>query len=255
MSDRNRCPICDTTTQEVGSDDGDNRILWDCARCGKYWFFGSGRSPVQNNDPEGRARISGFVYDQNRIGLEPELTRESLEQMMSRPLPSVGERAERLLTEVVQCQKKLGDHVDVYISEWIAATYSLVEYELEFLVRMLSERRFIKLLSEAGECEILPVGHIEADEINRKIAQSDKGFVPMWFDSCLIPVTVLTGMMASKTVTPDSTLNVCASAARPIWRTPSAVSSPSLHADESELASASRSEWAGVTQAPFGVRD
>ena len=187
MSDRNRCPICDTTAQEVGSDDGDNRILWDCARCGKYWLFGSGRSPVLNSDPEGRAKISGFVYDQNGIGLEPELTRKSLEQMMSRPLPSVGERAERLLTEVVRCQKKLGDHVDMYMPEWIAATYSLDEYELEFLVRMLSERRFIKLLSEAGECEILPDGHIEADKINRKITQSDKGFVAMWFDSFLIP--------------------------------------------------------------------
>ncbi len=187
MSDRNRCPICETTAREVDSDDGENQILWECARCGKYWLFGSGRSPVQNSDPEGRAKISGFVYDQNRNGLEPKLTRDLLEQVMSRPLPSIGERAERLLTEVVRCQKKLGDHVDIFMPEWIAATHSLDEYELEFLVRMLSERRFIKLLSEAGECEILPDGHIEADKLNRKMTQSDRSFFAMWFDPCLIP--------------------------------------------------------------------
>lgn len=187
MSERKRCPICDTTAQEIDSDDGRNRILWDCVRCGRYWLFGSGHSTFWNSDLEGRAKISGFIYDQNRNGLEPQLNRNLLEQVLSRPLPSVGERAERLLTEVVRCQKKLGDHVDIYMPEWIAATYSLDEYELEFLVRMLSERGFINLLSEAGKCEVAPSGHIEVDKLNRQMKQFDKGFVAMWFDPSLVP--------------------------------------------------------------------
>ena len=186
MNDKGRCPICDTHAQEVDSSDHSNQILWDCARCGRYWFFLSSHSSIRNCDSEGKVKISGFVYDQNRNGLEPKLTREVLERIVSRPMPSVGERAERLLTEVVRCQKKLGDHIEVYMPWWIAATYSLDEYELAFLVRMLSERGFIRQLSDAGECEILPNGHVEADKLNRRMTQSDKGFVAMSFDPLLL---------------------------------------------------------------------
>ena len=186
MNDKDRCPICDTRAQEINSGDHGNEILWDCARCGKYWLFQSGHSFLRNSDPVGRANISGFVYDQNKLGLEPKLTRGLLKQIVSRPLPSVGERAERLLIEVVRCQKKLGDHVDVYVPWWIAATYSLDEYELQFLVRMLSEKGFIRQLSESGECEILPNGHVEADNLNRRMRQEDKAFIAMSFDPLLL---------------------------------------------------------------------
>ena len=111
----------------------------------------STRSAVMSSDSEFRAKISSFVYDQNRSDLTPNLTRDLIERVVSRSRPSVGERAERLLTEVVRCQKKLDDHVGICMPWWIAATYSLDEYELKFLVRMLSERGFIKLLSEAGD--------------------------------------------------------------------------------------------------------
>ena len=187
MNEQSRCPICDTTAMEIDSADHHNRVLWDCARCGKFWLYGSGLSPVRNTDSGGRAKISGFVYDQNRNGLPPNLTRDLLEQVMSRPLPSVGERAERLLTEVVRCQKKLGDVFDINMPWWIAATYSLDEYELSFLFRMLSERSFVKQVSEAGECEVLPNGQIEADKLSRKITQSQQGFVAMSFDPALLP--------------------------------------------------------------------
>ena len=187
MNDQTRCSICGTWAKEIDSADHRNQVLWECARCGKYWLFNSSHSLIQNSDPESRAKISGFVYDQNKNGLEPTLTRDLLEQVMSRPLPSVGERAERLLIEVVRCQKKLGDHFYIYMPEWIAATYSLDEYELEFLLRVLSERGFIKQLTEAGKCEILPDGHIETDKLNRKMTQSDQGFVAMSFESSLLP--------------------------------------------------------------------
>ena len=101
---RDTTPICDTMAQEIESADHCNQVLWDCARCGKYWLLASSRSPIRNCDLEGRAKISGFVYDQNRNGSEPKLTCDLLEQVMSRPFPTVGERAERLLTEVVRCQ-------------------------------------------------------------------------------------------------------------------------------------------------------
>ena len=187
MNDQSRCPICDTMAHEIESADHCNQVLWECARCGKYWLLASSRSPIRNCDLEGRAKISGFVYDQNRNGSKPKLTCDLLEQVMSRPFPSVGERAERLLTEVVRCQNKLGDHFDINMPWWIAATYSLDEYELAFLIRMLSERGFVNQVSETGECEILPNGQIEADKLRRKITQSNQGFVAMSFDPTLLP--------------------------------------------------------------------
>ena len=187
MNDRKRCLICDTNAQEIDSADAGNRVLWECARCGKYWLFGSGFSPIRNSDSQGRASISGFVYDQNRNGLIPNLTRDLLQQVISRSLPSVGERAERLLTEVVRCQKRLGDHFNINMPWWISATYSLDENELSFLSRILTDRGFVKRLSESGEYEILPNGYLEADSLNRKVTQSDKGFVAMSFDPVLLP--------------------------------------------------------------------
>ena len=188
MNDQSRCPICDGPhVREVDSADHGNQVRWDCARCGKYRLFGSGLSSIQNCDAVGRAKVSGFVYGQNKNGLEPGLTRDLLDQVISRPLPSVGERAERLLSEVVRDQKTLSDHVYILMPWWIAATYSRDEGELLYLARMLSERGFITELSGSGECEILPDGHIEADRLNRKMTRSDTGFVAMCFDSCLSP--------------------------------------------------------------------
>jgi len=188
VNDQSRCPICgDPHAHEIESADHGNQVHWDCARCGTYWLFGSGISSIQNSDAKGRAKISGFIYDQNKNGLHPKLTGDLLGQVLSRPLPSVGERAERLLVEIVRCQEKLSDHVDIDMPRWVAATYSLDEHELAYLACMLSERGFIAELSDSGECEILPDGHIEADRLSRKVTQFDTGFVAMCFDSCLSP--------------------------------------------------------------------
>lgn len=135
--------------------------------------------------PEVRAKLSGWVHDQNRNDTVPIITSDVLKQIASRPLPSVAERAERLLLEAVRDQERLGAQVNINDPRFIATTYSVDVGEVGFLLKLLSEQGLMNAVAMGGHCEVTPSGYMTVDELTRKPTLSDKGFVAMWFDAGL----------------------------------------------------------------------
>lgn len=75
-------------------------IHQDCPRCGEFKMAGTACSVLRSGVGEARrARLSGWVREQNHAGSVPMITTHTLENVLHRPLPSVAERALALLVE------------------------------------------------------------------------------------------------------------------------------------------------------------
>ena len=114
-----------------------------------------------------------------------------LKNVLARSLPSFTERANRLLLEALQQQDQLGDRVNISDPRIIAATYSQDASEVELLARLLSEKGLMNSdspLLDDDDYEILPRGYAAADELARRVPQTGKGFVAMWFNEEMKPV-------------------------------------------------------------------
>ncbi len=183
MPDLDPCEICNTTAETIPSP-GFDGVHQKCPRCGEFKLSGTLRGRVSSSI---RAKISGWVHDQNRGDTVPILTTYVLEQIAARPLPSVAERAERFLLEALRGQDRLGATFDINDPRFIAATYSLDGHEVLFLMKLLSEQSRMGASNSGGGYEVLPSGYIAADELIRKPTQSDRGFVAMWFDADMGP--------------------------------------------------------------------
>ena len=182
--EKDPCIVCnDQQADNLPSDfDGFHQ---NCPRCGEFKISGTALTRLsQGIGKEKRAKLSGWVLEQNRAGALPMLTTTNLENILSRPLPSVAERATNLLLEAERGLTHLGERFNISEPRFLASTYSYDYKETLFLVRLLSEQGLVGQ-SMGGICEILPGGYIRLDELKRKISNSSQGFVAMWFDDSL----------------------------------------------------------------------
>ena len=187
MPDFDPCEVCGTDAETIppGGFDG---IHQNCLRCGEFMLSGTAFSLIRRiRDPVAQAKISGWVRDQNRDNTVPIITSDVLQKVSARPLPTVGERAERLLLEALRGQERLGGKVNINDPRFIAATYSQDANEVSFLRRLLSDQGLIEANTLSGLCEVLPSGYLAADALTRGTARSEKGFVAMWFNEELEP--------------------------------------------------------------------
>ena len=185
MADNTHCPICETLAEEVCSRDHGNDVQWKCPRCGNFRLLGSAHSHIHSGGVTGRSKISSWVFNQNKNGNAPKITRQVLEQILFRPLPTVGERSDRLLLEALRGQGKLGTPFDIREPRFLAATCSQDDSEVRFLLELLAEQGLIGTFHLGGFHRVLPAGYIAADRLTRRVARLGIGFVAMWFDPTL----------------------------------------------------------------------
>ena len=107
---------------------------------------------------------------------------DTLTQLAARPLPTLSERADRLLIEALRVESRLGEGFNIKAPRFVAATYSKDQEEVEFLLRLLSDMGWAQMVAFGGSCEVLPQGYLAAESLMRKTPRSSKGFVAMWFD-------------------------------------------------------------------------
>ena len=181
MSDSARCIICgEQTTQSQLS--GIDKYEQNCIRCGRFALSGKAIDLLSTTTDGHRAIVSGWVYDQNRSGTVPYLSPEEIGRVVARPIPSVAERADRLLLESIRGQERLGEKSYFGTPSFRAATYCQDDDELRYLFRMLLDEGLIEQDNELDLAfKILPLGYRRAYSLSRKDKQSNKGFIAMWF--------------------------------------------------------------------------
>lgn len=181
-ADSARCNICgEQTTQSQIS--GYVEYEQHCIRCGRFTLTGKASAFLRSITDKDRASVSGWVYDQNRSGTVPNLSPEELSRVIARPIPSVAERADRLLLEALRGQKKLGEQAYFHTPTFQAATYCQDDDELRYLFKMLLGEGLIERDEEQTLAfKILPQGYRRAYSLSQKNKQSNKGFIAMWFN-------------------------------------------------------------------------
>lgn len=177
-----QCPIC--TTQSVASPPtGSDWSEYECPRCGRFKMTRSAQGTLKGRPlaERERAAVSGWIREQNQFGTPPTLDSNRLERVRQLPLPSVVERAERILLHVVRKHPKLGEYIDFSQPELIAISYSVDCEETLQLASFLREQGFLGEAAGGSVWPITVLGHIRAEELRRGEVPSDQGFVAMCF--------------------------------------------------------------------------
>ena len=157
-----------------------------CPRCGEFKITVTALSQIRRGlGKEKRALLSGWVHEQFRAGMTPVITSENIRLILSRPLPSVADRATSLLKEAAYGKTGLNIQFNISDPRFMAATYSAEPEDLVFLMRLLSDRGLIDNQEYGGGAGISPKGLMHLDELTRKRSGSSHGFVAMWFNDSL----------------------------------------------------------------------
>lgn len=175
------CEVCSVETAKTNPS-GFDGIHKNCPRCGEFRISGTTLSIMgQELGKEHRAVLSGWVRNQNALGSVPLITSDNLKTILATPIPSVMDRAKKLLVEAEKGLKNLGDTFNINEPRFLAATYSSNSQDVGYLLRILSDQGFAENVALGGECSILPSGYIQLDELRGKGSDSSSGFVAMSF--------------------------------------------------------------------------
>jgi hypothetical protein len=177
------CEVCNQQQAESISGpsyfDGVHQI---CPRCGEFKLSGSAAAVLRRGaGTSKRSILSGWVREQNNSGSVPMISSEVLANVLHRPLPSVADRAFKLLREAEKGLTTLGERIQIDAPRFLAASYSANESDVHYLVRTLSNQELMTNIVD-GFSEILPRGYMKLDELRGYQPSSSNGFIAMWFD-------------------------------------------------------------------------
>lgn len=183
MSDKDLdpCVICKRETAETIGTTSDS-VHQVCPRCHEFILTGTASSIATRLDNNEITKLSGWIYDQNKAGLTPTINSDALKTIISRRIPSVKERADRLLIEGAGDEQSLNGTFNIEEPRFLAATYSQDKNDVSQLSRILSDSGYLEHQTMGGSVSISPYGYMYLDEITRIISDSSQAFIAMWFD-------------------------------------------------------------------------
>ena len=177
------CPICSydriikKPSYDIHTDD--SLTYCECPRCGKFEIIA--RLNFNKIDTKLRPKISGWILDQNKIGIEPQISADTIEKIKNLPDINIMEKSNRLLLYAVQNSTFYGSSVNLALDHLIATTYSKNLNEVFYLVKMLREKDLLKLGN--GEQHIVtPNGYVEAEKLEKDYKKFTQAFIAMSFD-------------------------------------------------------------------------
>ena len=184
MPENDHCELCGTPAEVIAGDAWPG-VKKRCPQCGEFKLTRTGMATIRRVPRPDKAKLSGWVRDQNILGNIPELSDDRIRYLVASPMPSTGERAERFLSYVIRKQKKLGGTFTITDPALIAVTYSIEWDELQYLADYLNDEGLIKYTGRGGITEITPAGHLHYEELQARQPASAQGFVAMWFDETM----------------------------------------------------------------------
>jgi hypothetical protein len=173
------CEICKMPARAEGAI-GDY-VDFDCPRCGPYRLTGSAMPVIRRLADDARAKLSGWVRDQDSAGSRAIITAEAVQMISSLPAPGIQQRAERLLLTAAKRTPRYGEWINIGEPIYTACAYAHDFNETYFIAKVLADRGWIRLLSGSGDAEVTGDGFLAAEELRTKGTDSSQGFVAMWF--------------------------------------------------------------------------
>jgi hypothetical protein len=190
------CVICELPKQPTTHGSTRLQYVMMCGRCGTYEIAYEPpdvHRAVQQLDAKERPLFSHWVYEQNRLGIVPNITGDVIPIILSRQKFTFVETTRRLLTHLLENTPVPGQHINAlgfkvqaalqqfntaYISE--IAKYLWQEQLLTVIDPIPVQTTVPTLLRQS--VVLTPRGIMQAEEWRRSYVASAQGFVAMWFD-------------------------------------------------------------------------
>lgn len=179
-------PACLICQSDARFQSGGSVKTYDCPRCGKYELPGSGQWDVVEV-PNQQVPISGWIRNQNAMGIVPFITLEILRRVRNVTVPNLRERANLLLIALAKRYPRFNDTFVIQglfdNPELQAITYSADQRELIDLFAVLQNYDGYVELRTSGPPNALTIkGLLAADQLRKMNTESAQGFVAMSFD-------------------------------------------------------------------------
>jgi hypothetical protein len=152
-----------------------------CPRCGEYLIVGTAIGILKGTTLADRqkANISGWLNENQGYTIYP----YSLDALQSIKTPPFAERADKLLLKLEKITKYAGQDITISKS-CISWGWFLNNEELGETLRFLSDcKRLVQ--RHADVFRIAPAGWEHLEKLKQVNADSQQGFVAMWFDNTM----------------------------------------------------------------------
>ena len=202
MNENDRCPIWGTPATEYAGSAGDSRAIDSSRADGRYFITGTAESMLLSRDASLKARLTTWLIDQRRLGLDhPEVNSDTIKEAeVRRPLP-IRERADRYLRYLASLEPYPGFSVPAFTprvgrKEFLAALSWLessvdptdVEGQMEevdFFGNYLEQQGWIEIQGGNSGDRLTVAGHVRLAELEAAHTPSSRAFIAMWFDDSM----------------------------------------------------------------------
>lgn len=192
------CPICNSSA-EISPYNGGAGSSVVCPGCGEFGISNLAKQEFSIWTPRQKANLSGWIRENQKY----EVLAASLEKLATLRTPTVGEKAEKLLTFLANEFPKPGeiiatnvifsaagleissvDQSKVFVEsrKLVSVSWSLDLRELEFLIYeyLITEKNFLNEIN-GSDLKITPKGWSQIDSLRQGNPNSQIGFIAMWF--------------------------------------------------------------------------
>lgn len=175
------CVICETPYAEMNQ--ATNGWYGTCLRCGQFGITFEALSALM--DVTDRYRVSGWLYDQQRLGVEqPDIDLDRLKHIRSLPPIPLSERPRRLLRELLSSISTTNEYLQLDDRRLAAAIHANHHMEVNQVFDYLVEDGYL-VRPTLKACQFTMRGLIRAEEMLAQATAARQGFVAMWFDKSL----------------------------------------------------------------------
>ncbi len=174
-----RCLLCPFCTQAVNDDDKNDVHHISCPRCGAYRITDEAYDDMRTDLSDRQlANISGWL----RENPDYLIRTDNFENLLTIRTPSFFNRTDRILLDIEKRTEFAGEYINPNIS-WLSIGWCIHEKELDEMLACLLESGMLKKeMSGSGYAyKIAPRGWNRIQELLKVNADSQQGFVAMWF--------------------------------------------------------------------------
>jgi nucleoside 2-deoxyribosyltransferase len=214
MAEEKTCPICGEKVSVAPYDGGTYNL--DCPRCGQFSISSlTVKFDSLADEKFNRANISGWIREHQGF----QIHQRSLDMLAELKTPSVGAKGEKLLLWLAKINPKAGVEIEVLLHPFaphvggrLSETLSRLKQPPNFRPEILSvswaqdheellyifgeylekEMRFLENI-RVGIFRITPKGWSHIYSLSQTNAQSNSGFIAMWFDEAMNDASLALG--------------------------------------------------------------
>ena len=204
MNEDSTCPIWGTPTTELRPPGLDGRVADSPRAGGRYFITGSAETILRNRDASVKARLTTWLVDQRRLGVDcPEVDSNTIKDSEIRrpsPLPERANRFLRFLADQEPYPSRglptFGYNADpkiilLALSQLESSTNPSAtdeqRREISFFLHYLEGQGWVEFFewNRGPECRLTVAGHDRLAELNEPHTISAKAFIAMWFDNSM----------------------------------------------------------------------